>query len=248
VIRRLFIPIAAAAGLALVLACGGTSITEVAGPDASPRCDTAFASVPSLPAQGGRIETTVMTPRECAWSISTQASWLEVTPQSGQGEMPVTMIAAPNPEGSPRTSGVTINGARVTFTQQAAPCSYSVSPTRVALDGDGDSRTIDVTATAGCGWNAQSLEEWVSAAPDSGTGDGSVTLRAAANDGGARSATVRIATHNVTVTQEIASPPEPEPAAPEPQPSPAPAPVPAPAPTPILIPAPTPAPKPICDD
>jgi hypothetical protein len=91
-------------------------------------------------------------------------------------------------------------------------CTYSVSPTAKTTSASGDDVTIGVTAPANCDWTAKSSAGWVTVASGaSGSGNGSVRLVVAKNNGAARSATVSVAGQQVTINQQAAPAPAPPP-------------------------------------
>src|SRR5688572_15231261 len=76
---------------ALATACGGTSVTELAGPDVV-RCEVTFApAAEHVPSAGSRTTIAVRTTRECTWTAKSEAGWIQVAPSSGQGEATVTL-------------------------------------------------------------------------------------------------------------------------------------------------------------
>jgi hypothetical protein len=234
VIRRLIglaLPAAATALLSiLILGCGSTSVTELSGPE-SIRCLASLnGPAPAAPATGGRVDVTVVSERECAWSASTDASWLQVSPTSGQGQGAVTLTIAPNSQSSARTASLIVNSQRYSVTQQGTPCRYTLSDSTARLSSDAGSTTVRVTAADGCAWTAASSESWVHVLPAAGTGAGNVTVGVDPNASGERSARLVIAGQQFTVVQEAVPPPS--------------SPTPAPTPTPGPVPQPTPDPKP----
>ena len=85
-------------------------------------------------------------------------------------------------------------------------CAFAVSPTTVTAGGAASTATVNVTVSpSNCdppGWTASvSNGAFVTVSPQSGTGNGAVTLTIAANTGAQRTATVTIANQTVTVTQ-----------------------------------------------
>jgi hypothetical protein len=115
----------------------------------------------SLAASGVRVSVTVSTTRECAWDAATDVAWLQVTPRSGQGEASLTLTAAENTAAAARSGSVVVNDTRVTVTQQAAPCRFSLSQSSVQVPSQGGSLTVQVSATSGCGWSASSATAWI---------------------------------------------------------------------------------------
>jgi hypothetical protein len=244
---RLIHAFAAAAFVSfLIAACGGTSITQLTGPDTT-RCQSSLTDVPRIPAQGGQIQAGVLAAPECTWSVSSEAAWIQVNPPaSGQGEATLTLIAAENPEAATRSGVLSLNGERISLTQEPAPCQYAVGTSRITIGDAGGIAVVPVTATGGCSWTIESAESWI--VPRSGgTGSGSALLQVAKNTDNARRGIVRVAGQSITIEQEGGpSNDRDETPAPPPDASPAPAPAPAPAPTPLPLPVPAPKP-PDCD-
>jgi hypothetical protein len=91
-------------------------------------------------------------------------------------------------------------------TQEAAPCAFTITPTRQSIGAGGDSSTtVTVAAIEGCAWTASSSVSWITVTSGgSGSGNGTVTLAVAANEGDERTATLTIAGQPFTVTQAAA--------------------------------------------
>jgi hypothetical protein len=196
----------------------------------------------------------VIVERECAWTASTDASWINFTPTAGQGEAPVTLTIAANEELQPRTGTVVVNGVPLQVAQQAADCQFALSTLSVLIAPEGGSETVRVTATPGCHWTAVASDAWVRVLTLAGSGPGDIRIRVEANVTGRRSAQLTIAGQEMAVVQGAYAPPpnqtpSTDPAPPRspassPPPVATPAPVPTPAPTPTPPPTPTPAPPP----
>jgi hypothetical protein len=208
-------------------ACGSTSVTQVSGPD-NIRCQTTLGTAPTIPAAGGRVTVGVVAARECTWSATSEASWIQVSPASGQGEASLTLTAAANPQAAPRTGNIVVNGQRFTMSQEPAPCQYQLSHPATDVPAQGGSTSVQVTSLGGCPWTTTSNISWIHVTPATGTGSGDVALVIDPNSGSARSAQVTIAGVAFTVNQAA------------PAPDPAPAPVPGPAPAPLPVPSPSP--------
>ena len=97
------------------------STSETIGPT-STKCQTNVIGVPtSMSALGGQIEAMVRTSPECAWSATTNASWLQVQPASGQGEVAITLQVAENKLPNERIGAIHVNGLDVMLAQAAWP-------------------------------------------------------------------------------------------------------------------------------
>ena len=88
----------------------------------------------------------------------------------------------------------------------AGSCTYSISPTTQSFSSAAGSGTVNVTAGSGCSWTAASNAGWMSITSGaSGSGNGTVGYSVQANAGAARSGTLTIAGHTLTVSQGGAS-------------------------------------------
>lgn len=226
---------------ATAVACGSTSVTEIAGPSA--RCEVALsAPADSVPAAGATINASVTVARECAWTAASDAPWLQVSPASGHGEATVTLTVVENPVAQARTGTFTVNDRRMNVLQQAADCYFQFNAPAFSVAPGGGNQTLAITTRVGCAWSVATSESWVRVVPSSGTGPVDAGIYVEQNGPARRAAQLTIAGHLIRIEQE-AFPPAPEPS-PAPSPAPPPAPAPGPAPVPPLPPAPQPTPTP----
>jgi len=225
-----------AVALALVAAaCSDSTVTQTTGPDSVTRCQTAFTGLPSsVPSSAARLTATVSTTRECLWTIETEASWVRVTPESGQGESSVSVVVAENPAAIDRSAVLVLNGSRVAVSQQAAACRFELANSSSRVPAGGGPFSVSVSTIPGCKWSASSEVSWVRVVSSELTGSGNVSFVADPNTTGERSGTLRIAGSPFVVQQAATTP------APSPNPPPGPAPNPPPAPPPAPPPTPTP--------
>jgi hypothetical protein len=155
-----------------------------------------------VPAGGGGISVTVTAAGSCGWTATSNAPWIAVasgSPGAGNGTVQVDVAANP---GAPRTGTTTIAGQTFTVNQESG-CSFTVAPETIPAAAAGGSSRVEVTAEAGCAWNAASNAPWITVtAGASGNGSGPVDLAFGANTGPARSGTVSVAGRTVTVNQE----------------------------------------------
>lgn len=160
----------------------------------------------SIAAGGGTGSATVTALAGCAWTAASNDIWVTVTSgASGTGSGTVGFSASSNPTSSARSGTLTIAG--VTFTvNEAAGCSYAITPTSQALAAGGGSGSVTVTAGAGCPWTATSNDTWITVTSGaSGTGNGTVGFAANANTNTDRSATLTVGGQTLTVTQSACS-------------------------------------------
>src|SRR5688572_12722485 len=159
VVTRLISGCGAAVLLFLTVACGSTSVSQITAPDAA-RCGASVGAVPTLPAGGGRVDVAIVTARECAWTASSNSSWIQISPTSGQGEASITLTGAANPQGVARNGNISINGSQIAVTQAPAPCTFSLSQTSASLPSSGGTTSTRVLTLTGCTWTAASPQPW----------------------------------------------------------------------------------------
>jgi hypothetical protein len=153
---------------------------------------------------GGNGSTAVTAGGACAWTASTTFGWITITEgASGIGNGTVTFNVSSN-GGAARSGTITAGGQTLTVTQQAAPCTFAISPTNQNFSASGGSGSVAITTGATCGWTASSNNTgWLMITGNgAGTGNGSVEFSAAANTGGARTGTMNIAGQMFTVNQD----------------------------------------------
>ena len=121
----------------------------------------------------------------CAWSATSNATWLTVSAgATGTGNGSVSVAVAAN-TGAQRTGSVTIAGQTFSVTQ-AAPCSYAIAPSTRNSPAAGETTSVAVTAGSTCAWSATSNAAWLTvSAGATGTGNGTVSVAVAANTGAA---------------------------------------------------------------
>jgi hypothetical protein len=155
------------------------------------------------PAAGEAVSVSVTTGSGCTWTRTSNASWLTfdgATNRTGGGTVTVTVAA--NTGTSQRTAAATIAGRTLQVTQPGSPgCTYTVTPSSISVTASGGDRTASVNTGSGCTWAVSSVPSWITLPGGTRTGPGTVTLRIAANDGGARNATLRIANRTLGVSQ-----------------------------------------------
>jgi hypothetical protein len=199
------------AGIALLaagIAAGCTSSTSTTAAPSPLKCAVTAALSPTTVGPGGGVVTaTVSAARECAWTASSEASWIAITAgRTGQGDGTVTYEVAANPMSVPRRAGVAVNDERVELAQEAVVCQFTLDPTSADFGSQGGSTTVSVTAPSSCAWTATSQAAWIQVISGAaGSGGGTVGIAVDANAGPARTGTVTIAGHTFSVEQAGAS-------------------------------------------
>lgn len=160
----------------------------------------------SFTSAGGTGSTQVTAGSGCAWTATSNASWLTVTGgASGTGNGTVSFSAAANGATSARSASITIADQVFTVTQSGMTCTYGVTPLSASFDGNGGTGSIGVTVPTGCSWTATTGANWITITSGaSGSASGSVAYSVAANAGtSSRSGTMTVAGHTVTINQAV---------------------------------------------
>jgi hypothetical protein len=229
-----------ATGTAPQVAAGGdatlnfiATIANASGsPDPSPGNDTppiaqtvvktvnvcnVVANAASISASAG-AETThinIIAGSGCPWTIQASAPFLTPTPASGSGDTTVALAIAANTTIAERSGNVAVGTQAIQIRQSGIPCTYALAPASVTLGAGAGSTTLAMTAPAGCAWDATASNPWLTVAPGSGTGSGTLTVNVQANPSTlARTASVSAANQVVPVAQagmvEVAAAPAPQ--------------------------------------
>ena len=154
------------------------------------------------------------------WSVSSDASWLTVTPASGSNGGTISVTATPNTGTGSRTATVTVSGDGVTaqtvsITQDAhvPSVTYSLALSATSLNFAAAGEQQNFTITSNTTWTVSSSASWLTVLPASGSNNGTITVTAAANTSTSqRTATVTVsgngvAPQTISVTQGAYVPP-----------------------------------------
>ena len=155
----------------------------------------------NVPASGGTGSVQLATSAGCAWTATSNASWLTIT-SGGSGSGPGNVgFSAAAMTGGPRSGTLTVGGQTFTV-NQGNGCAFSISPTSTNIAASGGNSSFEVTAGAGCAWTATSSDAWLTiTSGGTGSGGGTVQFAAASTNGGPRSATITVADQTFTVNQ-----------------------------------------------
>ena len=152
-------------------------------------------------AAGGTGTIAIASREGCAWTASSDASWIMVAPLSGTGSSSATFTVALN-TGTVRTGTVTVAGVAIPIVQTGGPsCTVTLQPTSTSVAATGGPGTVSVNA--GCAWTASSGVPWITlTTPASGSGNGNVGFTVAANTSPAgRVGSVTVGSATLTVNQ-----------------------------------------------
>jgi Viral BACON domain/Putative binding domain, N-terminal len=194
----------------VILTCGlwvacTSSTQNVTGPSISKCPVTAVADPATFGVGGGSGTLTISTNRECTWSATSSANWLQLTAgSSGQGNANIAFSVTANADPAQRRGAIAIGEQQVPISQDAASCVFTV-PARDTVSADGERRTLNVTANGpDCSWIARSETDWLTVVQGSqGRGNGQVVYEAPPTRGPSRSGELTIAGQRVIVSQGI---------------------------------------------
>jgi uncharacterized repeat protein (TIGR03803 family) len=146
---------------------------------------------------GATTRIQVSTQNGCAWTASTDSTWLTLPQGTGSGSATLSATATANASGSQRLANIKVGNVTVSVIQPATSCSYVPSTSTVSIPAGGGSGTISVTTS--CPFVSSSNETWATATALS---QSSVAYFVTANPSQqSRTATLSIGTSQVTLTQ-----------------------------------------------
>lgn len=145
-----------------------------------------------------------------SWTVSSDQTWLFVSPTSGSNNGTVTLTAQANPNAATRSATITVSGSgtpqTITVTQAAASPTLSVSSNSVSM-ANSENSTANFQVISNTTWSISSGQAWVSASPSSSTGSAWITLTATSDNTNTtpRTATITVSASGVssqTITVE----------------------------------------------
>ena len=120
------------------------------------------------------------------WTIINDApSWLTIKPEAGQGDDEIQVIAAPNTSTTQKTAVITINGTgieskTIRVTQEGVVPFLTVSASSFSFQANADEQSFTISSNTN--WSITGSEAaWLTVSLSSGSGNASITLKAAAN-------------------------------------------------------------------
>ena len=160
-------------------------------------------------ASGESRTADVKTAATCQWTVESLPPWLTLDGSASRtGNGVVTLRAGANPDTVSRQATIRVAGQEIAVTQQgvAPPCEYDVTPPTASFTAAGGDGTVTVTTTASCAWTATADVPWITVAPGSHTGTGSLSYQVAASTtASARTGHITVQGKTVTVSQEGAA-------------------------------------------
>ena len=147
------------------------------------------------------------------WTVSSDASWLKLSDNSGTGDATLSVTAEENTSTSSRSSTIIFKAGGKDYTvsvmQEGATPFFNVSPESLSFSSSSESKSI--TVTSNLSWAASSDVSWLTLSNSSGLGKATLTLTTEANTStNSRSGTVTFSaggkTYTVSVSQAGADP------------------------------------------
>jgi hypothetical protein len=145
----------------------------------------------NVSAAASDINVDVSTPAGCAWTATSSVSWITVKSPTATK---VGLTVAAN-TGDKRSGSVVVAGRTINVTQNAAACTYSVSPNSLHVNRTAQTSQITVTTKSYCNVSVtSSASSWLHVGSFPSTGGGKIPLTIDQNG----STSKRTATLNVT--------------------------------------------------
>ena len=154
--------------------CGSASTTVLSPSALAGRCGlTLDVSALSVSAAGGAGIVRIQTNRECAWTIPPQPSWVKLTqPATLQGPAEIAFVVDENRSTLLRSWELLVADQRAVISQEAASCTWSLSPSKLSIDASGGDAQVVLTTEEFCAWELPSPVSWIGVVPGTRTRHG----------------------------------------------------------------------------
>jgi uncharacterized repeat protein (TIGR01451 family) len=156
-------------------------------------------------ATGGSGTVKIATASDCAWQAVSNSPFLTLgATTSGSGNGTVSFTLSENATSAARTGTLTVAGQTVTITQAGVPCNFVITPDRTSFTSAGGTGMIEITAPAGCAWQAVTDNPTLISITGSrsGSGNGKISFLVSPNAAGTlRTGTITIAGQKITIIQ-----------------------------------------------
>ena len=157
---------------------------------------------------GGHSALKVVATGDCGWTALVSDPWVVLTSSNtGSGSGVIAYEVRENFTGAARQATITVGDYTNTIVQDGnigAACGYAISPAFGTFPIAGASSSINVTAAAGCAWEADTDDPWITITSGKlGIGNGAVTFVVAPGTAGVpRNGTISVAGKNYAVKQQ----------------------------------------------
>ena len=161
------------------IGCGSSSTTVLSPSPLAGRCGVRprRGLLPRSAPRGGTGTVHIQTNRECSWNVPQLPTWVKLSqPVTPQGSAEIAFIVEENRSTSLRSWEVVVNDQRALISQEAAICTWSLSPAKDLSWRDGRRRAggPDNGGVLLCG-NCRHAASWIAITPDRGQGTTEIT-------------------------------------------------------------------------
>ncbi len=129
----------------------------------------------NVPATQTTGSFSIIAPAGCPWSVNSNSGFVSAS-GSGTGNGTISYTVMPNSE-TDRVATISVGGQTFTINQAGQNCTFTISPTVIAVGRQQSIRTISVNTQPGCIWTATASQTWLELQNTSGTGTGTITFR-----------------------------------------------------------------------
>ena len=107
----------------------------------------------TISAAGGTGTGRIQTNRECSWSVPQLPPWVKLSqPVTPQGSAEIAFSVEENRSTSLRSWEVVVNDQRALISQEAAICTWSLSPANIAMGATGGEAQAVLKTEDFCSW------------------------------------------------------------------------------------------------
>ena len=154
-------------------------------------------------AHGARGTVAIEAAGGCSWTAVSAVEWISLTSNAtGSGAGQVEFLVSANPAAERRIGAIGVNGRELEITQDGLSCRLRLDRVVQKTGDEAGSFSVGVIADAACNWTAASNDAWITlSSAATGSGNGTVRFRVAANTGPAREGTLTLAGLTFTVVQ-----------------------------------------------
>ena len=154
---------------------------------------------------GGSGAFTVSAPEGCAWTATSNASWLTVATSSGQGAGMVSYSVARHTEADSRNAAVAVADRTFAVRQSGdlGICQFSVSPVDFSPCMPASTVTTTIGTPASCPWTASTNVPWLQVSAGAGTGTTRLSITFSDNYDAPRQGLVMIRWPTPTAGQNV---------------------------------------------
>ena len=104
----------------------------------------------------------IQTNRECAWSVPPRPSWVKLSqPTATQGPAEIAFVVEENRSTSLRLWEVVVADQRAVVSQDAATCTWRLSPAKISFDAAGGDAQALLETQEFCSWELPKPAAWI---------------------------------------------------------------------------------------